>query len=107
MEPGGPLRESLEGDLAQGHGAPGRQDVQDQQRPILVPRLGLEVCPGVQDVLAEGDAAQGPVGPVVLGDERTLLREPALGEAYAIRVLDSLRSSGAAAIRKHDGQQLL
>jgi hypothetical protein len=60
-----------------------------------------------QDVLAEGDAAQGRVGPVVLGDERTLLREPALGEAYAIRVLDSLRSSGAAAIRKHDGQQLL
>jgi 8-oxo-dGTP diphosphatase len=28
-------------------------------------------------------------------------------EAYAVRVLDSLRSSGQAAIRKHDGTQLL
>jgi 8-oxo-dGTP diphosphatase len=28
-------------------------------------------------------------------------------EAYAIRVLDALRNSGTAAIRKHDGQQLL
>jgi 8-oxo-dGTP diphosphatase len=28
-------------------------------------------------------------------------------EAYAVRVLDSLRSTGPAAIRKHDGTQLL
>jgi len=28
-------------------------------------------------------------------------------EAYAVRVLDSLRSSGQAAIRKHDGTQLI
>jgi hypothetical protein len=28
-------------------------------------------------------------------------------EAYAVRVLDALRSSGQAAIRKHDGTQLL
>ncbi|HEY2288351.1 MAG TPA: NUDIX domain-containing protein [Streptosporangiaceae bacterium] len=28
-------------------------------------------------------------------------------EAYAVRVLDSLRSSGPAAIRKHDGTRLL
>jgi 8-oxo-dGTP diphosphatase len=28
-------------------------------------------------------------------------------EAYAIRVLDALRSSGQAVVRKHDGRQLL
>jgi 8-oxo-dGTP diphosphatase len=49
-----------------------------------------------------------------LGDETAAFRwatESDVGElvseAYAIRVLDALRSSGRAAIRKHDGQQLL
>jgi 8-oxo-dGTP diphosphatase len=53
-------------------------------------------------------------GEIGVSDETTAFRwvtesdiSELASEAYAVRVLDSLRSSGQAAIRKHDGTQLL
>lgn len=99
------------------------ESIDDGLRREVREETGLDVEPetltGVYKNMARGIIAlvfrcKVAGGELSLSDEAEAFRwatEADIGklasEAYAVRVLDSLRSSGSAAIRKHDGTQLL